>query len=174
MRKAVFIDRDGTLGGGAGVVYPADFVPYDGALDALKTLRKSGYLLLAFTNQPDVARGLAKEEDFTRQLLGYGFDDVFLCPHQPSDGCRCRKPSTYMLDVAAEKYDLDRKACYVVGDRCTDMLAGVNAGMNVILVTTGCGRETLEEYADRWDAGKAALISPAFPDAAAWIVSQKG
>lgn len=174
MRKAIFIDRDGTLGGGTGVVYPGDFVPYDGALGTLAMLRQSGYLLLAFTNQPDIAKGLVTEEEFSKQLLAYGFDDVFLCPHQPTDGCRCRKPATYMLDLAVERYGLDRHACYVIGDRWTDMLAGINAGMNVILVTTGCGQEALEQYADHWDVGKAAHISLGLADAAAWIVSQKG
>lgn len=174
MRRAVFIDRDGTLGGGMGVVYPKDFEPYEGALEALKTLRESGYFLLAFTNQPDIAKGLVTQEEFTRQLLEYGFDDIFLCPHQPSDGCRCRKPSAYMLDLAMEKYDLDRQACYVVGDRWTDMLAGINAGMNTILVMTGCGHEALNEYTNRWDTGKAVLVSPGLPEACAWIISQTG
>ena len=173
MRKAVFIDRDGTLGGGTGVVYPKDFVPYEGALEGLKALRGSGYLLLAFTNQPDIARGLATEEEFTRQLLTYGFDDVFLCPHQPSDHCRCRKPSTYMLDQAVERFDLDRQLCYVVGDRWTDMVAGSNAGMNVILVMTGCGQEALDEHGDRWEAGRASHISPGLSEAAEWIISKK-
>ena len=158
----------------ARVWFIQDFVPCAGALEALKMLHQSGYLLLAFTNHPDIARGLVTKEEFTKQLLAYGFGDVFLCPHQPTDGCRCRKPSTYMLDLAVESYGLGRHACYVVGDRWTDMLAGTNAGINVILVTTECWQEALEQYADHWDTGKAAHVSPSLADAAAWIVSQKG
>jgi ribonucleotide monophosphatase NagD (HAD superfamily) len=79
-----------------------------------------------------------------------------------------------MLDLTVEIYGLDRQACYVVGDRWTDMLAGINAGMNIILVTAGCGREALEQNAGRWDTGKASHISPSLSDAAGWIVLQKG
>lgn len=40
--QAVFIDRDGTLGGTGHYVHPREFVPFPGALEAIRRLRGAG------------------------------------------------------------------------------------------------------------------------------------
>lgn len=66
--------------------------------------------------------------------IKYGFDDWFICPHDGSDGCRCRKPKTGLLDSAVAKYALDRKECLMVGDRESDIACAKNAGMYAALL----------------------------------------
>lgn len=168
--KAVFIDRDGTVGGGDDVTFPRDFVPYPFSLNAIQILKEHGYLVIAFTNQPDIARGKASLQDFEDELLGFGFDDVCICPHKPEDNCKCRKPSTYMIEQMITKHHLDISECFVIGDRWSDMLAGMNAGAKAILVKTGAGQDALTVHADKWDAAKADYIANNLSDAVQRII----
>lgn len=169
--KAVFIDRDGTIGGGDEVTFPKDFRLYPFSQPAMRLLKGSAYLLIAFTNQPDISRGLAKQEDFEQELLSFGFDDVCICPHQPADHCKCRKPSTYMIDSMVQKYRLNTPACFVIGDRWSDMLAGIHAGLQSILVKTGAGNDALEIDTGKWDQKQVSYVAENFLDASQWIVN---
>ena len=66
--KAVFIDRDGTIGGGTEVIYPKEFYPYTNALDSIKILKIAGYKIIAFTNQPDISKGSVTQREFENEL----------------------------------------------------------------------------------------------------------
>lgn len=167
--KAVFIDRDGTIGGGDEVVLPNEFVPFDYFTAAKELLIHNGFKMIAFTNQPDISRGKCVQEDFEKELYNLGFDDVCICPHQSYENCICRKPKHFMITTMIEKYNLVKKECYVIGDRWSDMLAGINAGINVILVLTGAGKEAIDEFKDEWDINKASYITKDLLDAAEWI-----
>ncbi len=169
--KAVFIDRDGTLGGGDEVTFPKDFELFSFSRLAMQQLKKSGYRLIAFTNQPDISRGLVKYEEFEQELLSFGFDDVCICPHRPEEHCKCRKPGIYLIEKMAEQYHLEVSKCYVIGDRWSDMLAGIRAGLQPILVKTGAGKDALEIDAGKWDTQKAVYLAENLLDAADWIVS---
>ena len=70
-----------------------------------KTKSKS-YKNFLFTNQPGIADGIATVADFAQELEGFGFDDIYVCPHKHGDGCECRKPNTGMLLQAAENTGL--------------------------------------------------------------------
>ncbi|GAA0458403.1 HAD-IIIA family hydrolase [Alkalibacillus silvisoli] len=139
MSKAIFIDRDGTIGGTDKVVFPRDFQLYPFVGNSIYKLKKLGNPIFSFTNQPGISRGEATREDFERELIGFGFDKVYLCPHQHNEGCQCRKPSTGMLIQAAKENNLNLKECVVIGDRWTDMLAAQEAGCIKVLVKTGAG-----------------------------------
>jgi HAD superfamily hydrolase (TIGR01662 family) len=171
--KAVFIDRDGTIGGGDEVTFPDTFQLYPFSQRAIHILKEHHYKVLAFTNQPDISAGKAEYQDFEKALFSFGFDDICICPHQPAEHCKCRKPSTYMIDQMVEKYHLERSDCFVVGDRWSDMLAGANAGMGVILVKTGAGNESQGLHSDKWNPDKAEYIADNLLDAAQWIVSHR-
>lgn len=100
--QAVFIDRDGTIGGTGHFVHPGDFVLYQGAQESIMRLKKAGLKVFAFTNQTRISRGEVTEEELKIQFKTYGFDDSFICPHGKYEGCNCRKPSPEMLFTAAE------------------------------------------------------------------------
>ncbi len=104
--EAIFIDRDGTIGGDTTIHYPGSFTLFPFTKESLQKLKAQNIKLLSFTNQPGIADGKATANDFTRELKEFGFDDIYLCPHRHGDGCECRKPSAGMLLQAAEKHGL--------------------------------------------------------------------
>jgi HAD superfamily hydrolase (TIGR01662 family) len=169
--KAIFIDRDGTIGGGDEVIFPQEFKLFSFSRDAINLLKKSGYKLFAFTNQPDISEEKATYKDFETELYSFGFDDLCICPHRPSDHCSCRKPSTSMINQMKIKYHLNLSECFVIGDRWSDMVAGINAGTKVILVKTGAGNGKMGLYSDQWNPNRAAYIATDLLDAVQWILN---
>ena len=151
--KAVFFDRDGTLNVDPGYISdPANLELYPGVGNELKRLKEAGYTLIVLTNQSGVARGLVRPEALEKihqrmnELLGESgvrIDEFLVCMHHPAAGCDCRKPGTALIRLAEEKYGLDLTESIIVGDRETDLQAGVTAGLGkVILVRTGHGGKT--------------------------------
>ena len=171
--QAVFIDRDGTIGGNDEVTLPSDFQLYSFSKQAIALLKQNGIKIYAFTNQPDVSRGLCNAQDFVEELTDFGFDDVYLCPHQPSEQCKCRKPSKFLLEKAAKEHGLSLGSCAVIGDRWSDMLAGMTAGTKTVLVLTGAGHDALNKYRDQWHAENADYIAENLFDAVKWILDNK-
>lgn len=170
--KAIFIDRDGTIGGGDEVIFPQNFKLFPFSRYAINLLKNGGYKLFAFTNQPDISEGKADYKDFEAELYSFGFDDLCICPHRPSDHCSCRKPGTSMIRQMEIKYHLNLSECFVIGDRWSDMAAGINAGMKVILVKTGAGNGKMGLYSNQWDPNQAAYIGEDLLDAAQWILAE--
>jgi histidinol-phosphate phosphatase family protein len=171
MLKAVFIDRDGTLGGGDEVIFPNEFSLYPNTRKALDLLKENNIKIFAFTNQPDISRGLCKQEDFEKELYGYGFEDLCICPHTDEDNCECRKPKTKMLEQISAKYNISLNDCFVIGDRWSDMIAGISVGCKVILVKTGAGKDAVTKYKDKWDIKRAEKIADDILDAVYCILS---
>lgn len=157
-QKAVFLDRDGTINKYNGLICSPDQMELEeGAADAVKTINELGYLAIVVTNQPVVARGMCSIEDVNKihrklsTLLGNQgayLDDIVFCPHHPDKGfpeenkeykiiCNCRKPNIGMINLMADKYNIDLSNSYIVGDTTTDIKTGENAGMKTILVKTG-------------------------------------
>jgi len=153
MRKALFLDRDGTL---------VKNVPYNGdpsrvelfsdTKESLLKARELGFLLVLCTNQSGIGRGLITEEDFFEvqkkfvSLLGFEFDEVEYCPHSPDEGCPCRKPKPGLIQNAAFKLHIDLSESYLIGDNASDILAGKAAGVkDSILVSTGGGIQAAHE-----------------------------
>lgn len=158
MKKALFIDRDGTL-----IVEPPvdlqvdslaklEFVP--GAISALKVLRGLDFELVMATNQDGLGTDSFPEEDFRlpqekmlRTLAGEGvlFDDMLIDRTFESDNAPTRKPRTGMFGrYTGGGYDL--AASYVVGDRATDILLARNLGARGILFAQEtAGRRMLRE-----------------------------
>lgn len=144
-RRAVFLDRDGVLNEATvqgGVPHPPatprDLVVVPGAAGACRALKRAGLVLIMVTNQPDLARGTAMRADvdaidaaLQRRLA---LDDVFMCPHDDADGCRCRKPRPGLLVDAAARWNVRLDASVMVGDRWRDIEAGRRAGCATVLV----------------------------------------
>ncbi|HVH45906.1 MAG TPA: HAD family hydrolase [Labilithrix sp.] len=136
--RALFLDRDGTLIRDVG--YPRDPAAVEllpGAAVGLTTARELGYRLVIVSNQSGVARGFIQpgearavqarvEELFARE--GVVFEGAWFCFHGPDEACRCRKPAPGMLVDAAELLGIDRSRSIMIGDKPSDIEAGVAAG----------------------------------------------
>lgn len=127
------------MGFSADVEYPQTFVAFDDIKGIIDPLKKRGIKTFVFTNQSCIARKKDGSYDFAAEFRSYGFDDWFICPHDDADQCDCRKPKNGLLLQAAEKYGVNLQNCLVIGDRLTDIEAGVASGCGGILVKTGRG-----------------------------------
>jgi D-glycero-D-manno-heptose 1,7-bisphosphate phosphatase len=135
---------DSPLSVDAVVVFP--WVP-----SVLRSLADRGYQLAIATNQPAFAKGkvsLAVLERVHARVLeevtreGAQISSSHVCLHRAEDGCECRKPKPgLLLDALARHPEHDKKNCWMVGDRATDVLAGVAAGVSTALLADTSGRE---------------------------------
>ena len=153
LRRAIFLDRDGTLT--EEKVYlsdPEGVVLLPGAAAALSDLRDGGFALVVVTNQSGIARGLYSEDEYhavAKRLddllaeAGSPVDATMYCPHHPSSAspCQCRKPSTGMYRQAAAELGLDLVDSYYVGDKVPDITPAYELGGVGVLVRTGFGTE---------------------------------
>ena len=160
-RPAVFIDRDGTINEQMGYVnHISRFVLLPGAAEGIRLLNRHEYLAIIVTNQSGVARGYFPMELIDRvhahmkNLLakeGANIDGIFFCPHyargivpEYSVACDCRKPGTGLVQKACERFDIDMKNSYVIGDRCSDIELAERSKLQGIMVTTGYGLGDIE------------------------------
>lgn len=170
--QAVFIDRDGTIGGTGHFIHPRDFILYEGALEAIHMLKGKGIKVFAFTNQHRISKQQATEEEFREQFLSFGFDDAFICPHGNVETCECRKPKPGMLHAAAAKYGLDLTKCAVIGDvGDTDILAAHAVGAIKVIVKTGWGIGSLTDFRSRWAEAVPDYTADDLQDAVKWLLS---
>lgn len=145
MKPAVFLDRDGVLNetlvreNKAYAPLSLEHFRLVGGIEAqIRRLRTAGFVCIVVTNQPEVARGaldlvtLERMHDILRTSVGV--DDICVCLHDPSDGCDCHKPKPGMLYAATERWNLDLRESFVVGDRWRDIEAGRAAGCYTILL----------------------------------------
>lgn len=146
-RRAVFLDRDGTLikaiarPGFDKMTAPFTMaeLEFDPALDeAMKIIDDLGYFRIITTNQPDVAYGHLSEEAWEEihnaVIARVMPDDCFMCPHTREAGCFFKKPSPGMLLAAADKWRVDIANSYIIGDTDADVGAGYKAGCNAIIL----------------------------------------
>jgi D-glycero-D-manno-heptose 1,7-bisphosphate phosphatase len=159
MKKAVFIDRDGTLIQEVGYLKMIEDLRFTyKATDALRTFHDLGYLNIVITNQSAVARGMLSLKALRKihvKLKALAMeenariDDIFFCPHLAEGRvapynieCDCRKPKPGMIQQAVEKHHLDLTQCLLVGDKASDLELARNAGVSGVLVLTGYGAQT--------------------------------
>lgn len=140
-QKIAFLDRDGTL-----IWEPPDeqvdrldkisLLP--GVISALQRIQKAGYQFVMITNQDGLGTDSFPEEafhrcqDFILEIFasqGIAFREVFVCPHYPNDGCRCRKPLPGHIGDFMRSANVDRDASFIAGDRDTDLEFASNVGL---------------------------------------------
>lgn len=168
-RRAVFLDRDGTINEEKEYLYrPEEFVLLSGVPGAVRALNEAGFMVVVITNQSGIGRGYYNEEalqvlhahmDAELAKHGAAVDAYYFCPHHPEHGtgpyhqeCSCRKPLPGMLMTAAADLQLDLSASFMIGDKISDMEAGLKAGCRPILVRTGYGKEEERLLPDGIDA----------------------
>ena len=161
MKKAIFLDRDGTINVEKDYIYKSeDLVFEEGSIEALKTFKNLGYILIVISNQSGIARGYFTEEDLNifnnnmNEILkrnGIEITEFYCCPHHP-DGigeykkvCECRKPNNKMIEDAIKKYNIAREKSYMIGDKTSDIGAGLKSNLKTVLVKTGYGLKDMEK-----------------------------
>lgn len=161
MKKAIFLDRDGTINVEKDYIYKSeDLVFEEGTIEALKTFKNLEYILIVISNQSGIARGYFTEEDLNifnnnmNEILkknGIEITEFYCCPHHP-DGigeykkvCECRKPNNKMIEDAIKKYNIAREKSYMIGDKTSDIGAGLKSNLKTVLVKTGYGLKDMEK-----------------------------
>ena len=164
-RKAVFLDRDGTIVAHEPYLSSPDQLRLlPNAAKGIRLFKEYGYLIIVITNQSGIARGFFDEERLVlihQKLLGIleeegvMIDDLYFCPHHIEGiiehykvDCDCRKPKPGMLLDAARKHHIDLTQSLMIGDSEADMLAGKNAGCKCVLIKDICGSDACVAPAD--------------------------
>jgi len=176
VKRAVFLDRDGTLnrniwnpvtGAYESPLYPEQMELVPGAASALKLLRDAGFLLVLVSNQPNAVKGKAtaraldaihaRFECLLREE-GIVLDAVYYCFHHPefTGPCICRKPSPYFLFHMRDKSGVNLAESWMIGDRITDVQCGLAAGVKTIFLSQSNPAETSAGLAapDMWVAAQ--------------------
>jgi len=160
-KPAIFLDRDGVINKDNGYVSQRDdFEFIEGTIEACIELQKKGYLLVVITNQSGIARGLFTEAqfntltewmDWSMSDRGVDLDGIYYCPHHSEEGqgefkidCECRKPKPGMLMNAIEDLNIDIEASILVGDKTSDLQAGIAAGIKTNYLVRS-GKEITEQ-----------------------------
>ncbi len=150
MNKALFLDRDGVVNKEKNYLYKIeDFEFIDEVFETCKYFQEKGYLIIIITNQAGIARGKYTEDDYeilTNWMIkefeknNIKISKVYYCPHHPdfSGECECRKPNPGMILQAKKEFDIDLSQSIFVGDKNSDIEAGIKAGVGMnYLVETG-------------------------------------
>ena len=147
MRRAVFLDRDGTIIEDEGYLADASRVRLlPGAVEALRRFRDRGMMLVVLSNQSGFPRGLitpaqhVEVDARVKALLagaGVPLDAAYYCTHLPGDGCACRKPKPGLIIQAASEHAIDTSRSFMVGDKLSDVAAGRAAGCITALLGSG-------------------------------------
>jgi D-glycero-D-manno-heptose 1,7-bisphosphate phosphatase len=166
-RRAVFLDRDGTINEEKDYLYRIeDFEFIPGASEAIRRLKEAGFLVIVVTNQSGVARGYYTLEEVAilhchmqrvLETVGAAVDGIYVCPHHPAEGvgeyrreCDCRKGRPGMLLRSAREHGIDLSRSYMIGDKIADVEAGEAAGCLPLMVLTGYGKtESAKISSDR-------------------------
>ena len=146
--KLVILGRDGILNQYREdhVKSPDEWVPIEGALEAVARLHHAGCHVVVATNQSGIGRGMIDMASVNAvhvhmvqraQAMGGRIDAVFFCPHTPEDRCECRKPLPGMMVDIGDRYGVDLSAVPVVSDTLRDMEAASAAGCPAHLILSG-------------------------------------
>jgi D-glycero-D-manno-heptose 1,7-bisphosphate phosphatase len=160
LRRAVFLDRDGTISEEMGYVNHIDrFQIFPYAAEAIRHLNQADIPVIVVTNQSGIARNIFPESlvhEVHKKMVaelakgGAWIDAIYFCPHKTEDACECRKPNPGLLLRAGREHALDLAASWVVGDRYADLEMGHAAGARGILVMSGYGRGEYELHRGTW------------------------
>lgn len=158
-RRAVFLDRDGTINVDTHFPYAIkslDFIPM--AVEGLRALAALPLDVIVVANQAGIALGIFSRKQMSQfntalrsriKQAGGRIDAFYFCPHLEikhlppgAPPCACSKPSPGMLLEAAKDFKLDLSKSFLIGDKTSDIAAGESVGCVTILVKTGkAGKE---------------------------------
>lgn len=146
MNKALFLDRDGVINRNYGYVHKReDFDFIEGIFDVAQYACKKSYKLVVITNQAGIARGYYTEEQFHQltdwmrlqfSAAGAPIIQVYFSPYHPTAGLGkylkddfSRKPHPGMIRQAQKDLSIDLNRSVLIGDKVSDIQAGIAAGV---------------------------------------------
>jgi D-glycero-D-manno-heptose 1,7-bisphosphate phosphatase len=143
-RRAALLDRDGTIIEDRHYLSdPGGVKLLPGVGQSLRGLADLGLILVVVTNQSGIGRGLfsgkqaqAVHEEMVRQLARECvlIENIYVCPHAPEEGCRCRKPAPGLVEKAVRELGFSPEESFVFGDRECDIELGQRVGATTFLV----------------------------------------
>jgi D,D-heptose 1,7-bisphosphate phosphatase len=157
LTPAVFLDRDGTINFDYGYIKDPKLVKlFPFVPEGIKLLKNIGFKVIVISNQAGIAYGIMTHDDvknvndkINEILLGFdtNIDAFYYCPFHPeynsTEEALCRKPSPHMIVKASKEHQLDLSKSYMVGDKSTDILCGINAGVKTVLLNYEGNREEI-------------------------------
>jgi len=175
-RRAVILDRDGVLvvprfdnGRSYAPRHVSELQFFPGVTADVETLKEAGFVVIVATNQPDVGAGIVERnmvESMHQRLRGeIPVDDIEVCYDTRAQASERRKPAPGMLHDAARKWSVDLSASYLVGDRASDIEAGIRAGCTCVFIDLGY---TAEDKPSQQHATVGSLR-----EAVTWILAQE-
>ena len=181
LEKVVLLDRDGVINQDSPDYIKgwSEFEFISGSVEAICDLTHGGFTIFIITNQSAIPRKLITPQELENihsrmkaaiESKGGRIDDIFVCPHLPSDGCDCRKPSPGLIYQAQRKYNINLVASVMIGDSLKDIQCALNAGCGrSILVRTGNGSDAENLLAQ---AGFSTdYVAEDLYDASQWLLS---
>jgi D-glycero-D-manno-heptose 1,7-bisphosphate phosphatase len=150
--RAVFLDLNGTL------VLPlkpqslSELTLIEGAEQAIARLSRAGLLCPVVTVQSRISKGIFSASDFqrwfhdfARRLSSSGAEILgpYVCPHRFREPCECKKPATFLYEVAATEHQIDLQRSFVIGDSAEDVWAAHRFGGRGCLVRTGWAEDPM-------------------------------
>ncbi len=153
-QPCLFLDRDGVVNVEIGYLHKiSDLEWMPGIASLIRAARSRGMKVAIVTNQAGIARGMYTEEQF-HELMDHmraelrkeqaDVDAVYYCCHHPVHGqgqykleCDCRKPLPGMMLRGERELGVDLSTSIIVGDRCTDLVAGRAAGLEKVFLIRG-------------------------------------
>ncbi len=167
-KKAVFLDRDGTINVEKNYLYrQQDFEYLPGAVEGMKALLSLGFILVIVTNQSGIARGYYSEDDYLEldrwlkedlKSKGIELAGTYYCPHLPDGAviqyrkeCECRKPKTGLFWRAQRELGIDMDKSFAVGDKVRDLSVCKESGVKGILLTDMEAAQEGIRTCETWD-----------------------
>jgi D-glycero-D-manno-heptose 1,7-bisphosphate phosphatase len=178
MRRAVFLDLNGTLVLPMLVSHPSELTPIAGVADAVAALTAAGYVCPVVTIQSRIGKGSFTLQEFSAWFATFATDlrragaivvGPYVCPHRFAEACACKKPGVLLYEQAALDHGIALTHSLVIGDSAVDVEAAARFGGRGCLVRTGYGAQATEvERASAF----AAHIAASLADSVTWILSR--
>ena len=151
MKKALFLDRDGTLNEDYDFVHLKEHWTWcKGAVETIRWANENSWKVIVVTNQSGVSRGLFSLEK-VQELHEWVNEELKKQSAQVDEWCiahwhpnfhegldldllEYRKPGLRFYQEMIEKYSLDASKCIVMGDKPSDLKPGLALGMRAFYI----------------------------------------